>query len=392
MSGPVFPGRGQKLSGARDMRLPINILHLRDTYEIGGPGKTILETAAYIDKGFRMQIAVFKTRKEPYDSPFTNEARRRGLPVHFIEGFNQYDPLMIRRLVGLVRKLDIDILHAHETKSDIIGYLASRFSDVRLVTTSHGWISNSLKQRVMTRLDKLALRSYDRVIAVSDEIRKELSASGCKNLTLLHNGIVVENYRNTGKRGYLRKLAGIEKNAPVIGSIGRLSAEKGHKDLVLAVSEVVKAGHDVSCFLVGDGPERGGIESLINELSLGSHVFLTGYIRTPQPALEDFDLMVLPSYTEGLPNAVLESLLMDVPVIATAVGGTPEIIESGVNGVTVNPARPDEIAGRIIEFLNNRGLYREMAKRGKKDVIERFNFAGRTRSLEKIYSEVMLRN
>ncbi|MGH6692215.1 MAG: glycosyltransferase family 4 protein, partial [Gammaproteobacteria bacterium] len=119
---------------------PLNVLDLRDTHEIGGPGKTILETFRAIDPAaFTLHLGVFLTRRERDDSPFVAAARAARMPVHLIRGYNQYDPRMIWQVARLVKALRIDIVHAHEVKSDVLTYLASKVHRVPIVTTLHGW-------------------------------------------------------------------------------------------------------------------------------------------------------------------------------------------------------------------------------------------------------------
>lgn len=371
---------------------PLNVLHLRDTYEIGGPGKTILETHRAIDRErFRLHIGVFLTHGESGDSPFSAEARRLEMPVHFVQGFNQYDPRLIWGVIDLVKAFQIDIVHAHEVKSDVITYLAAQIHTVPIVTTLHGWIGNGLKQRVLVALDKRIVRGFDRVIAVSRQIERELITAGVPpdKLRLLHNAIVVERYRRTGHRGLLSEAIGRPVLSPVIASIGRLSPEKGHADLIRAIDIVSRRGQKVSLVLIGDGPERPKLLQQINALGLQGRVHLPGYIREPQRLLEEVDLMVLPSHTEGLPNAALEALLMEVPVLATKVGGTPEVITDGETGRLVPAHSPEALAGGILEFLAAPEFWKQMASRGKDMVKMNFGFQSRTRKLEAIYAEMM---
>ncbi len=371
---------------------PVSILHLRDTYEIGGPGKTILETFRAIDQcRFQLHLGVFLRRGEAQDSPFIKEAKRIGMPVHFIMGGHQYDPRMIVKVNEVVRNEKIDIVHAHEVKSDVIAYLASRLQSIHIVTTLHGWIGNSRKDRALIALDKRIARGFDRVIAVSRQIEKELLEAGVSKdkLRILHNAIVVEKYQRTGSRGVLQEAVGRPIESPVIASVGRLSAEKGHADLLEAVALVRKAGHKVSLVLIGDGPERPNLVQRIQDHGLQEVVHLPGYVQAPQRLLEEVDLMVLPSHTEGLPNAALEALLMEVPVLATRVGGTPEVITDGETGRLVAPRSPSELADGILEFLASPESWKQMARRGKKMVETHFDFRARTRKLEAIYEEVL---
>lgn len=372
---------------------PINVLHLRDTYEIGGPGKTILETHRAIDRNrFRMHLGVFVRDGESGDSPFTTEARRLDMPVHFVRGRHSYDPRMIGRVNDLVRTLQIDIVHAHEVKSDVIAYLAARLRPVPIVTTLHGWIGNGLKQRGLIALDKRVARGFDRVIAVSRKIERQLIDAGvpADKIRMLHNAIVVERYRRTGRRGVLAEVIGRPVPSPVIASIGRLSIEKGHADLINAIDLVKRRGRDVSLVLIGDGPERPKLIQQINALGLQGTVHLPGYMQEPQRFLEEVDLMVLPSHTEGLPNAALEALLMEVPVLATRVGGTPEVITDGETGRLVPSHSPKALAEAILEFIAEPEVWMRMARRGKGMVESNFDFLARTRKLQVIYEELMM--
>ena len=372
---------------------PIEVLHLRDTHEIGGPGKTILETHRAIDPGrVRLSLGVFVTRHETGESPFVAAAREYGMPVHFIRGYNQYDPRLIWQVVDLVRSHSFDIVHAHEVKSDVIAYLASLLRRVPIVTTMHGWIGNSRKARVFTRVDRRVVRGFDRVIAVSGQIERELAAAGVPSdrLRLLHNAIVLDRYRRTGRSGWLAAHSGgVPMTRPVLASIGRLSFEKGHADLIEALAVLARRGRRVSLVLAGDGPERSHLVEQIRSRGLEGSVLLPGYLAEPQRLLEESDLMVLPSHTEGLPNAVLEALAMEVPVLATRVGGTPEVVTHGETGWLVPSRQPDALADGIEAFLADPEGWRRMAGRGRAIVEENFSFERRTRRLEALYAEMI---
>jgi glycosyltransferase involved in cell wall biosynthesis len=374
-------------------RRPITVLDLRDTYEIGGPGKTILETYRAVDATrYRLHLAVFLRRDEKLESPFVTAALKLGMPVHGIRGYNQFDPRLIWRLAQLVRETGADIVHAHEVKSDVLTYLASFVHRVPIVTTLHGWLANSPKGRVFTKLDRVVARRFDKVIAVSERIRDDISGVGVrsKRVVLLHNAIVLDRYRRTGRTGMLTELIGRPPEGPVLASIGRLSPEKGHADLIEALGIVAARGQKVTTVLAGDGSERGALTERIRALGLADRVHLVGYIDPPQRILEETDLMVLPSHTEGLPNAALEALAMDVPVLATRVGGTPEVITDGVEGRLVEAHSPQLLADAILDFVANPGRWKEMAARGRAKVERSFDFRTRTQALEALYDELVM--
>lgn len=370
---------------------PIRVLDLRDTYEIGGPGKTILETYRFIDRArFDLHLAVFLRDSESADTPFLREARNYGLPAHVIRGSRAYDPRLIVRTAALMKALDVDIVHAHEATSDVIAWLAKRLHRVPIVTTMHGWIENSRRQRAVVQIDKRVVRRFDMVLAVSAKIRDELLEAGVPpdRVRLVHNAIVLDRYQRTGEQGFVASLVGRSLPRPTLACIGRLSAEKGHADLLEALAIVRRKGHQVSAVLAGDGPERPRLEGRIAALGLADSVFLPGYVERPQRMLEDTDLMVLPSHTEGLPNAALEALAMNVPVLATAVGGTPEVIEDGHSGRLVPPHDPEAMASAIEDFLDRPDAWAMMASRGRTSIADRFDFAARTREVERLYAEL----
>jgi glycosyltransferase involved in cell wall biosynthesis len=371
---------------------PINVLDLRDTHEIGGPGKTILETYRAVDSAkYRLHLGVFLTRDESDDTPFVRAARELRMPVHLIRGFNQHDPRLVSRVAHLVKALDIDILHSHEVKSDVITYLAAKLRPVTTVTTLHGWIGNSRKQRLFVAIDKRVVRGFDLVIVVSALMRDQVAAAGvpADRLRLLHNGIVLDRYRKTGKKGFLAEALGRTPPGPVISSIGRLSREKGHADLVEALALLATRGHVVTAVLAGDGPERQRLADQIHARGLDHAVHLIGYVGKPERILEETDLAVLPSHTEGLPNAALEALAMEVPVLATRVGGTPEVITDGETGRLVPAHSPEAMAEAIADFLVAPQRWQQMAHRGRVMVEQNFDFRARTLALEAMYADLI---
>ena len=368
--------------------MKINILDVRDTDEIGGPGKTILETAKRLDKNrFTNHLAVFQIRTEYEETSFIKEARKIDIPLHIIKSHNQYDPAIIFKLLKVIKKNNIHILHTHEPKSDIIGYLVKQLCNVHLVSTIHGYIKNSFRDHLYNKIDKFILRRFDRVIVVSDLMKKQMHQSGISidKLYLVYNSIVIENYINLGRATILENITKRDFRDPIIATIGRLNPEKGHKDFIEAANTVLKKGYDASFVLVGDGVERGKLQDMARNLGLESKILFTGYIQDIVSIYRNIDLMVLPSYTEGLPNVVLESLLMEVPVIATSVGGTTEIIEHNETGVIIRPGRPTELADKIVDFIRYKDDFKKMAIEGRADVIKRFNFHNRCKIIEELY-------
>ena len=261
---------------------PIKVLHVRDTTEIGGPGKTIIETIEHIDSSiFDLHIAIFKQFGDKEISPFFREALKRGCKVHVIRSKSQYDPKIVKNLLILIKKNNFDIIHAHDVLSNFVVYLSSIFNRVPIITTQHGWINIKSIDKFKIYLDKWITKRFDINIVVSDKMKEQLLVEGYpqKKLKVLHNGIVIKNYKQKISTGHLDKLLNQKLKRPIIGTVGRLSKEKGHADFIKGVAIAIKKGINASFLIVGDGPERKNLEHLIRKYKLTSKIFLTGYLQ-----------------------------------------------------------------------------------------------------------------
>lgn len=369
----------------------INILHLRDTDRICGPGKTILETVARIDKSrFNALIGVL-TRDADRENAYIEAAVARKIPVQAISAAHQFDLRIIFRIAQIVRERKIHIISSHEYKSDIIAFLVSKLVPVAIITTAHGWIRNSRKSRVYIGIQKRLFPRFDKVIAVSPKIEREVLAAGVRreNVELIFNAIVAENYRPEDQvRGTFRARYAIPENAVLIGNVGRLSPEKGQGDFLDAAAVVIREVPDAHFALIGDGPTRELLQAKAKVLGLERQVTFTGHLTDVRPAFRDMDLFALTSHTEGFPNVILESLCMGTPVVATDVGGVAEIVEDGVTGRLVAPHDVSGIALAIVRMLKNRSDALAMMERGRRLVFERYHFDRRVERIQTLYTEV----
>lgn len=197
---------------------------------------------------------------------------------------------------------------------------------VPIMSTAHGWITNHAKSKAFIRASKAVLPAFDHVVAVSAELARELSDCGVPagRLTVIHNAIVTERYDTMSlPRGSLRRTNGLEDEAFLVGYIGRLSP-KARPTSCRAV-DIASRHPRLRAVMVGDeaDPDRPHLEELTRRLGLADRVTFTGHLNDIRPVLRDIDLLALTSHTEGLPNVVLEALCMQVPVLATRVGGVP---------------------------------------------------------------------
>ncbi len=369
----------------------INVLHLRDTDRVCGPGKTIIETACASTGGFSHKVGLFQLDSE---SPnlYEQAATKRGVEVLPIRSAHQFDPRIVTTILGLVKQHKIDIIHSHEYKSDLLAFAVSRLTRIPILSTIHGWIRNDTKRKLYIRAGQAVLPWFDRVVAVSEETRAAVLACGVPpdKVAVIHNAIVVENYDPAGQtHGDFRNRFGIPHDAPLVGYVGRLSPEKGQRDLLVAAGLLKDSHPGLRIALVGDGPDRDALQAQARDLGLSDRVHFTGHLSDVRPVFRDLDVLALTSYTEGFPNVVLEALCMETPVIANDVGGVREIVEDEVTGL-LNPAgQPERIAGGLARLLDNPAWARQLAMQGNRVVKERFAFTSRVAKEEALCRDIL---
>jgi glycosyltransferase involved in cell wall biosynthesis len=367
----------------------INILHLRDSPWLDGPGRTILETGIAINhEKCGYFVGAFQRAEETL---FIKNLLEKGLIAFPIHEKHSLDIGVIKRILDIIKHNRINIIHTHEIRSNLFGLACSKIAKIPIITTFHGWIANSIKGKVYTSIDKITARYFDHIIAVSKAIQEELLRVGiaAEKVTVLHNALVIDRYKPNPEDQQFRNELGIDKNVFLIGNIGRLSPEKGQTDLILAAKQIFMERNDIKIVIIGRGPEKGNIENMIKEFNIENRVILAGFQNDMMKVYNSLNLVVQNSYTEGLPNVVLEASLMGVPVIATDVGGTSEVIEDGTTGILVSPGNPKEMADKILECTKNPDHMKTMGRLGRAKVQKEFDLQQRTKKLTRIYEDLI---
>ena len=370
----------------------INVLHLRDTNKVCGPGKTVMETACRINQDrFNLSVGLFF--RHPDDTNLYREAlEARGVEVVPLVSESKFSRAMIKNTIEVIKRQNIHIIHSHDYKTDILTAIISRYVDIPIMTTAHGWITNHLKSKIYTWAGKKSFKYFDKVIAVSPKIRAEVARHGVSDdkLVLIYNAIVAENYQpGEHSPGYLRTRFGIPADHKIIGNIGRISPEKGQLDFIKAAAILLEQRQDLSFVLTGDGPDKARAENLVKQLGIENAVHFTGHEKDVRPIFRDMDLFALTSYTEGFPNVVLESLCMDVPVLATDVGGTGDIITDQETGILIPSGQPDQIAAGLNFLLDNPQTAKQLTRAGKDKLMKYYEFAIRVNKIENLYEQVL---
>lgn len=370
---------------------PLRILDLRDSPWVDGPGRTILQTASMVNSA-RCEIIVGAFYGDTHgEHAYISEAKKRGLTILPVLESSAFDRKISKQIIEAIRVHSIDILHTHDFRSDLFGLWCAKRTGIPVISTCHGWIANNTKGKIYTNIDKLALRYFNRIITVSEYMRKQLIGTGfiSDKIEVVPNALVIEDYQVNKHDHAFRHELGINSDTLLIGNIGRLSEEKGQDIFLYAAHELLKKYDNLHFALIGIGSQEESLRALVSELGIQDRISFCGYRSDMLSIYNSLDLVVQSSYTEGMPNVILESLLMETPVVATDVGGTGEIVEHMKSGLLIKSAALDELVWAIEDFMNNSAKHKMMAIVGQTYVKNNFNHASRVNHITEIYEDLM---
>jgi glycosyltransferase involved in cell wall biosynthesis len=358
----------------------------------GGPDKTILNSPRHLTAhGYR---CVCLYLRPPGDEGFAAIARRADqwqAPIVAVDDRGPFDWRIIRRVLEVCRRENVAVWHGHDYKSNLLGLALHRWHPMRLVTTVHGWVHRTRRTGLYYALDRWALRRYDRVICVSQDLADQCAAFGVPRDRLLQidNAIDCVEFCRRQEIATAKQSLGWPAKRLLIGSVGRLAAEKGYDLLIQSLASLVAEGRDVGLAIAGDGPERSTLTALIQDLRLGDRVRLLGFVADPRPFYEAMDVYALSSLREGLPNVLLEAMAVGAPIVATSVAGVPRLLDGGEGGMLVAPGDIDQMTAGLTHVLDDTDKRRRFAEAGLRIVAERYSFAARMAKVAAVYDDVL---
>lgn len=358
----------------------MNLVHLTASPFFGGPERQMLGLGMALQERHRSVYLSFAERG--LARSFLDQLTRHGLEARELAMNFPRVGAAIDEVASHLRDARADVLFCHGYKADVIGWRAARRVGVPVVAVSRGWTGATWKVHCYEWLDRACLFAMDAVVCVSEGQAARVRKLGVprRHVRVIRNAIDIERFQHIDPeaRPSLERLFP-RKPRWLIAAAGRFSPEKGFPVLVEAAAQVCQAFPDAGLVLFGDGPQRGMMEGRIAQLGLQERLLLPGFRADLDRLLSAFDLLVLPSFTEGLPNIALEGSAARVPIVATAVGGTPEIVRDQENGLLVPAGDPHLLAERIARLLSLPELRRSMGERGRHLVEREFSFAGQAR-------------
>jgi glycosyltransferase involved in cell wall biosynthesis len=351
------------------------IVHVLSSYGVGGQERVALDLAAgQIARGHRVSVV---SLAPPPDGPLAAEFAAAGVETVTIEKRGGLDPTLVPRLARAFRARRAGVVHTHNPLPLIYGAPAARLAGARAIHTKHGKNPGSRGHMMLRRA---AARCVHWFVAVSDTTAaqaREQRDAPARRIIVIPNGIRLERFRRDPEtRSQVRRELGIPEDAWVVATVGRIDANKNQPLLVRAAAPLL--GPKARLVLVGDGPARGELEAAVAATGAAApFIHVLGRRMDVDRLFSGFDVFALSSISEGLPLVVPEAMASELPIIATAVGGLPDIIEEGVTGLLC-PVEESALRSRLESLKNDPSMSKNIGS------------SARLRSLEKFSAERMI--
>lgn len=362
------------------------LIHVISAEDVFGPEKTVINECLAL-RGSDWQARIVNLWNTD-DTPISRKVREAGIAYDCLPSNGKLDLGAIRALAALLAAQPDTVAHSHGYKADLYTLLAARRAKVTALTTAHGWTSENAKVRMYERLQAFLWRFFDQVICVSESYRRLARGAGvpARKLTVVHNAIRSTYQAQAGDaRRRARAALGLAEDAQVVAIIGRLGIEKGHRLFVDAAARLRPKFPSARFLIAGEGAQRADIEAQVAQLGLQDTVRLLGH-RNDLPAIYPaLDVLAMASLREGLPNVLLEAMLHGVPGVAMAVGGIPEVITQGVDGLLVPPGDLGLFTEALSGLLADDTRRATMGRKAIGKVRDGFLFDARMKRMLEIY-------
>lgn len=378
--GPEVPG-------------PRHVVHFVSTFELKTDTKWLLQLARQVNRAaYRFTAVCFYG-----GGPVQERLEALGVPTHNLNTPDERDPRAVLRARKLIQELQPDIVHTHLLRADLMGGAAARWAGVPIVVSTvyaMGEFRRQHRRKADRLLDVACSRLATHTIAVSQAVADDLVARmrvDPEDVTVIHTGIEAPPAVDGGVLAKTRKAWGVDEKAPVVLTIARLSYEKG-VDVLIDVAAVLHPANPTIRFVVmGEGQDRAALTAKIDQLGLNDIVKLVGFSPDVWPALAAAEVVCIPSKAEGMPNVLLEAMAMGRPIVATCVGGIPEVIESNINGLLTAPDRTADLAKSISRLVGDAALRFRLGEAARRTVCERFGASLVTARYEELYQRLLER-
>lgn len=364
-----------------------NILYLANSGDIIGGGEiSLLGLLAGVSKESFNPLVICPSMGNLLKELEQLNIETNVVQMKSLRRFNPFSNIdSIAKLGRVIKSRKIDLVHANGSRSAFYGGIASRIAKVPLVWHVRILESDGLVDRLLASLSNKIVVNSKAVKARFNWLKDEAKVE------VIYNGIDLERFHPFIKEKEVRDEFGLSQEALLVGTVGRLDWYKAHQYLLQAAKKVVEVISDIHFLIIGDGDCRGKLEDLKKKLRLNKNLIFTGNRKDIPRILSNLDLFVLSSVSEGFGRSVAEAMACEVPVVATKVGGIPEVVEDGVSGCLVPSKDPAALAEVIINLLKDREKAKAMGQAGRRRVEELFSIQRNVKKTEQLYEKILLR-
>lgn len=358
----------------------MTLMHLTSSRFFGGPERQMLGLSQELNG--RVETIFVSFSEDGLNQSFLRKVSDAGFCGIGLQSDTPFLIAAYREIASLIRRHSIDVLICHGYKASLIGWFVARRSKIPAIAVSRGWTYENWRVRLYEKLDRWMLRRMNKVICVSQAQADMVAASGVRPecIEVIHNSISPARFQDRDP-AYRTKLLDFFLSSArpqikyVVGAAGRLSPEKGFDLLIEAAKQVLENRDDIGFIVFGDGEMLDSLHERIQALGIKELFVLAGFTDELDRFIPHLDLFVQSSHTEGLPNVLLEAGAAGIPVVATCVGGTAEVIIDEQTGLAVPPNNSRAIADGICRLVSNECLRATIAEQLRAHVAMSFTFA-----------------
>lgn len=371
----------------------INILHITEQLPLGGAENLLLTLARNIDRN-RFNLMFCCLDEKGIISNMISEEGFKVICLKVPRFRDNYKKMF--RLASLIMREKIDIVHTHLHRANYIGRLIAYLSGVNIICKSEHGYGGDYRQQNIINIPKYMKRNMildhvtDAIIYVSEaQLRNSGNRIPSKKKYVIYNGFDTERFKVQDDRSITRKSLGLSDEDIVIGVITNLNKYKGLIYLFQALKKLVLSYPSAKLLVIGEGPEELTLKNAIEDLGIESNVMFLACRKDVPELMRSLDIMVLPSLFESFGVVVIEAMYSGLPVVATNVGGIPEVVIDGETGILIPPIDSGAIAKALIYLIENPHIAKEMGKKGKEVVLSRFTGKIYAKKLEELYISLL---
>lgn len=362
----------------------------------GGAQRYIYDLAVNLDpRKFEVLVAAGG------DGELLKKLKKTGIKTYSLKYLKRsinlyYEIRAFFEILNLLKKEKFDIIHINSSKGTVLAALAGKLTKTKVVYTVHGSVFMAcfpwLIKKFWFWIEKIFSCFKDKIIFVSEFDRQfwlKYKITSLEKLVTVYNGINISKMKFLSQKKGRKRLLITNYQLPITGTVAHLYLEKGIKYLIEAAKivnyELRTRNQELIFIVIGKGPERNKLEKLIKKYNLEKKFFLLGEIENASRYLKIFDFFILPSVKEGLPYTILEAMAAELPIIASKVGGIPEMIEDNKNGFLVKPRNSEALAEKIVWLINHPKKAQELGQNAYQKVVEKFTLEKMVEETKEVY-------